>query len=235
MEIAAVIPARLASERLPRKVLRLIKGKTLIRHVYERVKEAKTISNVYVATSDQEIIDEVESFGGNFIKTVQKHDCGTSRVSEAITEIEAQIVINVQADEPLISPQMLDSLSNHMINNENIEILTPVKKIEQKTDILDVNVVKVVFDKDNHAVYFSRLPIPYGGDVFYKHIGVYCFRRSFLMKYARLAESPLEEYERLEQLRFLWNGYKIAVFVTDYQAIGIDTEEDLKRVEEIIS
>jgi len=234
VEVAAVIPARLASERLPRKVLRLIKGKTLIRHVYERVKEAKNISDVYVATSDQEIIEEVDSFGGNFIKTIREHDCGTSRVSEAAEKIEAQIVINVQADEPLISPQMLDSLTSHMASNENLDILTPVKKIEQKADISDINAVKVVFDKNNNAIYFSRLPIPYRGGVFYKHIGVYCFRRSFLMEYTRLAESPIENYEKLEQLRFLWNGYKIAVFVTDYQAIGVDTEEDLKRVEEMI-
>ncbi|MDP8253948.1 MAG: 3-deoxy-manno-octulosonate cytidylyltransferase [Candidatus Kaelpia aquatica] len=235
MEVVAVIPAHLDSKRLSRKVLRKIKGKSLIEHVYSRVKESKLIEKVYVASSDREVIDQVVSFGGEFIRTAKVHNCGTSRVSEASSNIDADIIINVQADEPLISYELLDQMARYMIDNKDIEILTPVKKITELRDINDKNVVKAVFSKDNKALCFSRLPIPHDADEHYKHIGIYCFRKSFLLSYPELEESNLDKAEKLEQLRFLYNGYRIAVFVTEYETIGVDTEEDLKKVEEILS
>ncbi|MDP8215733.1 MAG: 3-deoxy-manno-octulosonate cytidylyltransferase [Candidatus Kaelpia imicola] len=234
MEVAAVIPAHLDSKRLYRKVLRKIKGKSLIEHVYYRVKESKYIEKVYVASSDREIIDEVVSFGGEFIKTTKIHNCGTSRVSEASSSLDAAVIINVQADEPLISHELLDEMARYMTDNRDIEILTPVRKITEFDEIDNKNVVKVVFNKDNKALYFSRLPIPHGGEEYYKHIGSYCFRKSFLLSYSELEESSIDKAEKLEQLRFLYNGYRIAVFVTEHETIGVDTEEDLRRVEEIL-
>jgi len=234
VEVTAVIPAHLDSRRLVRKVLRKIKGKSLIEHVYRRVKESKLIEGVYVASSDREIIDEVISFGGEYIETEKKHNCGTSRVSEVASSINSDIIINIQADEPLISHELLDSMAEHMMKDRGIDILTPVKKIVNINEINDNSVVKVLFDKDNKALYFSRLPIPYNSEIYYKHIGIYCFRKSFLLNYPTLKESSIDKSEKLEQLRFLYNGYKIAVFVTEYETIGVDTEEDLKRVEEIL-
>ncbi len=235
MEVVAIIPAHLDSKRLSRKVLREIKGKSLIEYVYSRVKESKLIEKVYVASSDQEIIDRVISFGGEFIKTTKAHSCGTSRISEASFGINTDIVMNVQADEPLISCELLDQMARYMIDNKDVEILTPVKKITESDEVNDKNVVKVVFDRDSEALYFSRLPIPFDGQEHYKHIGVYCFRKSFLLSYPELKESDIDKAEKLEQLRFLYNGYKIAVFVTEYETVGVDTEDDLKKVEEILS
>ena len=230
MEVAAIIPAHLDSKRLSRKVLRKIKGKSLIEYVYYRVKKSKYIEKVYVASSDREIIDQVVSFGGEFIKTTKVHNCGTSRVAEASSNIDADIIINVQADEPLISYELLDQMAGYMTDNRDIEILTPVKKITEFDEIEDKNIVKVVFNKDNKALYFSRLSIPHGAEEHYKHIGVYCFRKSFLLSYPELEESSIDKFEKLEQLRFLYNGYKIAVFVTEHETIGVDTEEDLRRM-----
>jgi 3-deoxy-manno-octulosonate cytidylyltransferase (CMP-KDO synthetase) len=235
VEIAAVIPAHLDSKRLSRKVLREIKGKSLIEHVYSRVKESKLIERVYIASSDKEIIERASFFGAACIETSKGHNCGTSRVSEAAADIDADIIINVQADEPLISYQLLDSMAEAMLKNKDIDIMTPVKKITDAGEINNTNVVKVLFDKESKALYFSRLPLPYNGESFYKHIGIYCFRKSFLVKYSGLEESDMDKSERLEQLKFLYNGYRITVFITEYDTVGVDTEEDLKRVEGILS
>ncbi len=234
MEVAAVIPAHLASRRLSRKVLVKVAGKTILQHVYERVKSADKISRVYVAASDEEIIEEAERFQADVIKTSSHHKSGTSRVAEAASKINAGVIINIQADEPLISPELLNQLAGRMIKDSSIKILTPVKKIKDENEIKDANVVKVVFDKNLNALYFSRCEIPYGGKEFYKHIGVYCFSADFLKEYPILTESPLEGAEKLEQLRLLWNGYKIRVFITEYESIGVDTEKDLKKVMELI-
>ena len=173
MEIAAVIPAHLASRRLPRKALIKVAGKTILQHVYERVKSADKISSVYIASSDDEIIEEVRRFKADFIKTYRYHTSGTSRVAEAASNLNAGIVINVQADEPLISPELLNQMAAQMVKDGSIKILTPVKKIRDTKEIQDPNIVKAVFDKNLNALYFSRLPIPYESGETYKHIGVY--------------------------------------------------------------
>ncbi|MDP8233382.1 MAG: 3-deoxy-manno-octulosonate cytidylyltransferase [Candidatus Saelkia tenebricola] len=234
MEVAAIIPAHLDSVRFPRKVLAQINGKTILQHVYEKVKSTKHINNVYIATADDEIIAEVKSFHADLIRTGNYHTSGTSRISEAASKINADVIINVQADEPLIQPRLLNKLTEIMLDDGRIEILTPVKRIEDSKEVKDVNVVKVVFDKDLNALYFSRHSIPYGGSEFFKHIGVYCFRRDFIINYSGLAKSFLEEEEKLEQLRFLWNGYRIRVFITDFESISVDTKEDFQKVERIL-
>jgi 3-deoxy-manno-octulosonate cytidylyltransferase (CMP-KDO synthetase) len=233
MEVVAVIPARLASTRFPNKVLAKIGKKTLLQMVYEQIKSVGCVDKIYIATCDEEIISEARAFGAEAISTSKNHSSGTSRIAEAIRNISAEIILNVQADEPLISPLLLDKLVNKMKEDSEIKILTPVKKIEKPEEIYDPNVVKVVFDKDNYALYFSRQPIPTEGDR-YKHIGVYCYRRDILLYYPRLEASPLEKQEKLEQLRFLWHGYKIKVEITDYESIGVDTPEDLEKVKELL-
>jgi len=233
MEIVAIIPARLGSTRFPRKVLAKIGEKTLLQMVYERVKSVPTIDKIYIATPDDEIKSCAHSFGAEVIMTSPGHTSGTSRIAEAAGDIPAEIILNVQADEPLISPLLLENLVNIMKMSPEIEILTPVKKIEKTHEDNDPNVVKVVFDKDNYALYFSRQPIPTEGDK-YKHIGIYCYRREVLLYYPQLEPSPLEKQEKLEQLRFLWHGYKIKVEITNYDSIGVDTPEDLEKVKEVL-
>ncbi len=234
MEVAVVIPAHLGSTRLSAKVLRDLCGKTILERVYERAKKAKQIKSVYIATSDSEIIEAAEKFKAQVIKTEKKHLCGTSRVSEAALKINEEIIINVQADEPFISWELIDQLSLKMAEDKTIDILTAVKKIDKKSDIENPNVVKTVFDKSLNALYFSRSAIPYESSQAYKHVGIYCFRRSFLIAYPGLEESPQEKSEKLEQLRFLWNGYKIKVLITEFEGIGIDSAEDLERAKELL-
>lgn len=234
MEVTAIIPARLSSTRFPGKVLYKIGGKTILQHVYERVSLSKRVDDVFIATAEDEIIEEVKSFNGKFIRTTNAHPSGTSRVAEAVSNLSSDIILNVQADEPLISPSLLDQLVEEAFM-EDIQIVTPVKKIERKDEIGDPNVVKVVFDKELNALYFSRHPIPYDGEEFYKHIGVYCFKREVLLAYPKLTPSPLEEFEKLEQLRFLWNGYKIKVLITQYESFGVDTPQDLEKIRKFLN
>jgi len=233
MEIVAIIPARLGSTRFPRKVLAKIGEKTLLQMVYERVKSVPTIDKIYIATADDEIKSCAHSFGAEVIVTSPEHTSGTSRIAEAVQNISGRIILNVQADEPLISSELLAHLVNMMKTDSEIQILTPIKKIENPQEYTDPNVVKVVFDKDNYALYFSRQPIPTEGDK-YKHIGVYCYRKEVLLYYPELEPSPLEKQEKLEQLRFLWHGYKIKVEITNYDSIGVDTPEDLEKVKEAL-
>ena len=234
MEVVAVIPARISSTRFPGKVLKHLGGKSILAYVYERVRSAKMIQDVYIATADAEIIKEAEFIGAKWIKTEKEHSSGTSRVAEAASKIKASIYINVQADEPLISPDLLNELALKMLQDNKIEILTALGEIKNKSEAENPNVVKVVWDKDFNALYFSRSVIPYGTDTFFKHIGIYCFREEFLHNYPFLEKSPLEEKEKLEQLSFLWNGYKIKVHLTEYENISIDTPEDLEKVKRIL-
>lgn len=230
MEVAAIIPARISSRRFPGKVLVKIAGKTMLEHVYQRVKSAKKIEEVYVATADAEVIEAAESFGAKCIPTKRGHPSGTSRTAEAASQIDAEIILNVQADEPLVSSQLLDELVQQMLREREVEVLTPIKKIENKDEIKDQNVVKVVFDRELNALYFSRLPLPYRGKEFYKHIGIYCFRKNFLLNYPRMEISPWEKVEKLEQLSFLWNGCKIKLLLTECESISVDSPQDLEKI-----
>lgn len=236
-KIIAVIPARFQSSRFPGKPLAMIAGKPMIQHVYERVKLVENIEKVFVATDDERIYNCVRNFGGETILTGEC-SCGTERVYEAAEKEQYDIVINVQGDEPLIHPCMIKELIDIMLDRKAL-MATLCKEIKTMEDIMNPNIVKVVTDLQGDAVYFSRNPIPYNRDNsedirYFKHIGIYGYRREFLEQYVNMPRSPLERAENLEQLRVLENGYKIAVAETQYDSVGVDLPEHIQQIEEIL-
>lgn len=238
MKSLCVIPARYESTRLPGKPLRLIAGSPMIVRVYERAKLAKHITDVIVATDDERIKKAVEDAGGAAVMTRKDHNTGTDRLAEVAEKYpNVDVIINVQGDEPLIDPSLIDDLAKLFETDENLQMATVKTEIKNEDDMINPNNVKVVTDKNGYALYFSRSLLPYprkeGISKVYKHIGIYAYRRDFLLKYAKTESSPLEKTESLEQLRVLENGYKIKVIETDKEFVGVDTEEDLERVNEI--
>ncbi len=243
MNAAILIPARYASSRLPAKPLADIEGKTLIQRVYEQAKKSKLASQVAVATDSREIFNHLSSTGAHVIMTSDKHQSGTDRIAEASLSVEADIIINIQGDEPLIQPEQIDDLIR-VFTNQEIQIATQRFKIEQETDIFDFNIVKVVCDKNDRALYFSRQAIPACRDfpfrdwmlqtTYFRHIGIYGYRKSVLDAITKLPKSALESVELLEQLRWLENGYNIYCPETTYHSIGVDTAEDLEKVRAIV-
>ncbi len=232
--ILGVIPARYASSRFPGKALATLAGKSMIQHVYERVVMAKYLDAVVVATDDERIEKEARSFGAPVRMTRADHLSGTDRVAEVASADNADIVVNVQGDEPLIDPSAIDAAILPMIDEPSIQMVTLSKRIEDPAEINDPNVVKVITDRFQNALYFSRSAIPHvriggAGPVFFKHTGLYVYRRAFLLRFPDLVVGPLEEAERLEQLRVLENGFKIRVVETEYESFGIDTPEDMAR------
>ena len=239
MKTAIVIPARYASTRLPGKPLLRQTGKYLIQHVYERACQAHRASQVVVATDDPRIVAAVESFGGEVVLTRRDHPSGTDRVAEVASRIEAEIIVNLQGDEPLIDPEALDLLPELLTRDPGVEMATlavPMSSIEQWQD---PNCVKVVRDKQGRALYFSRSPIPFVRDgqprlttqpqCFLQHLGLYAYRRPYLLRLAKLPPEPLEQLEKLEQLRVLASGERIQVGVVRQAAIGVDTYEDYEN------
>jgi len=242
LRFVAIIPARYASTRFPGKPLVDIGGKTMIQRVYDQV--SKVLDDVYVATDDKRIFDKVRSFGGKVIMTSDAHRSGTDRCYEAFTKLEDwfDVVINVQGDEPFIQPEQIEALKNCFADDET-QIATLVKKITDKDGVevlFNPNSPKVVIDKQNNALYFSRSPIPYkrGSDEknwmaehdYYKHVGVYAYRSEVLNQIVQMPPSKLELAESLEQLRWLENGLKIKAGFTDVETVGIDTPEDLEKI-----
>lgn len=236
MKVAVVIPARFASTRFPGKPLALIDGKPMIQHVYERVAKWKTASEVYVATDDETIAQVIDDVGGSCVISTEDYDTGTDRIADAIeiANIEADIVVNVQGDEPLISTKALDQLVAPFQKLEPIHATTLAHRIKAADEITDQNVVKVVFDIRGRALYFSRAPIPFGAKETYRHIGVYAFRTQILRMFPVMSHQSCEDNERLEQLRLLENGYDIGVIETEYKSIGVDVPNDVEKVEEIL-
>jgi len=237
-ETVAIIPARYGSRRFPGKVLADIHGKPLIQHVYERVSLSSAVSSIAVATDDERIAQAVEKFGGRFIMTSPDHKSGTDRMVEASKVTGGDIIVNVQGDEPLIEPSVIDAVVEKLIGDREIVCSTAAFARTDKEIYHDPNAVKVVIDLKGRALYFSRSPLPFYRDsdfhTAYIHVGIYCFRRDFLDIYSGLTQSTLETAEKLEQLRILENGYKIGVVVTEHAAIGIDTMEDLERVKRLM-
>lgn len=242
LRFVAIIPARYASTRFPGKPLVDIGGKTMIQRVYDQV--SKVLDDVYVATDDERIFDKVRSFGGKVIMTSDAHRSGTDRCYEAFTKLEDwfDVVINVQGDEPFIQPEQIEALKNCFADDET-QIATLVKKITDKDGVevlFNPNTPKVVIDKQNNALYFSRSPIPYkrGSDEknwmaehdYYKHVGVYAYRSEVLSQIVQMPPSKLELAESLEQLRWLENGLKIKAGFTEVETVGIDTPEDLEKI-----
>ena len=243
MSILAVIPARYASTRLPGKPLVALQGKPMIQRVWERVRQAESITGVIVATDDERIRSAVEAFGGEAILTRTDHRSGTERVAEvAATRHDAEILVNVQGDEPMIEPAAIDAAVAAIRDNDEVNVSTLAVPIGKPADIMDPNVVKAVLDFDDNALYFSRAPIPWvrdrGASVrahHLKHLGLYAFRRQALLEFATFPQGDLERVEQLEQLRWLENGYKIRVVETEYDSVSVDVPEDVARVEELLS
>ncbi len=231
--ILGVIPARFNSSRFPGKALVSIAGKPMLQHVYERASQARYLSKLIVATDDDRIYSVARDFGGIVRMTRSDHVSGTDRVAEAASAEHAGVVVNIQGDEPLIDPDAIDASILAMVEDEDAPMGTLKKRIEDPGEAANPNVVKVVTDRAGNAVYFSRHPIPFSGDAAaprFKHIGLYIYRREFLLRYPDLPIGPLEKAERLEQLRAIENGYRIRVVETDYDSLGVDTPEDLERV-----
>lgn len=230
--VIGVLPARWGSTRFPGKPLHEIAGKPLIQHCWERCRECSRLDQVIVATDDERIAEGVRSFGGEAVMTRDDHPSGTDRIAEVAQKIpEATHIINIQGDEPLISPDLIDQLASDLTENEALEMVTAANpRSADAPEVSDPNVVKVTIDTDGFALYFSRSPIPFArekvdGLTYYQHKGIYGFRRDFLLKFVEWPPSILEQSECLEQLRALENGARIKVVITDDESPGIDTPE----------
>lgn len=235
MKVLCVIPARYASTRLPGKPLALIAGKPMIQHVYERASRAAIPSEVVVATDSELVAEAVRNFGGKVMMTSPEHPSGTDRLAEvALSYGDADVIINVQGDEPMIPPEIIDRLAQAFEDNEDLNMAT-LKTVMDEADYNNPNTVKVVTDQNGYALYFSRSLLPYPRNKpadfkVYKHVGIYAYRRSFLLSYAAYEPTPLEQIEGLEQLRVLENGERIKVLECKFKGIGIDTPEDLAAI-----
>ena len=244
-KILGVIPARYTSSRFPGKPLARIGSKSMLEHVFERTSQARYLTGVTIATDDERIADAARSFGAPVRMTRADHLSGTDRVAEVASADTAELVVNIQGDEPLIDPAAIDAAILPLLHDDDIAMGTLKKRIEDPREIGDPNVVKVVTDRAGNAIYFSRSTIPGGRDLsragleprssatYYKHVGLYVYRRDFLLGYSDLPVGPLEQAERLEQLRALENGYSIRVVETEYESLGVDTPEDLERVSKL--
>ncbi len=242
-KVICIIPSRYQSSRFEGKPLADICGKPMIQHVYERVSRAETVAYVAVATDDERIFEGVRSFGGNAIMTSEHHRSGTDRIAEAVSTLgldEKDIVVNIQGDQPLFAPVQIDEVAGPLLADSSLEMSTLIYRIKREEEIHHPNAVKTVFDNNHFAIYFSRATIPYDRDgeekrSFYKHHGIYAYRRSFLTTFTELARGPLEKRESLEQLRALEHGYKIKVVETLHDSVEVDTEEEIERVRRIVS
>jgi 3-deoxy-manno-octulosonate cytidylyltransferase (CMP-KDO synthetase) len=243
--VVGVIPSRYASQRLPAKPLVDLCGKPMVQRVYEQAKKSQLLDRVVVATDDARIEETVRQFGGDVMLTSQEIASGSDRVAAVALQMAGDIFVNIQGDEPLIAPEMIDQGVQLLIDDTSAPVGTLVKTISSQEELFNPNVVKVVLSHDRYALYFSRSTVPYiRGEAdekqwlklytFYKHIGLYVFRRKFLVQYAQLPVSNLEKAEKLEQLRILEAGYKIKAGITTYDSIPIDTPEDVTRVVAIL-
>lgn len=252
MDFHVIIPARLGSTRLPEKVLLDIAGKPMIQHVHDRAKESGA-AHVVIATDDEKIAQIAEDFGAHVCMTASTHQSGTERIAEAVANLgfeEDDIIISLQADEPLMPPKLISQLAANLAEHDHVKVATLATKLKDPKDLFNPNVVKVILNHRNYAITFSRAPIPWDRDQFAKlnlneidhlkladgylrHIGLYAYRAGFLDTYANWPANLNEKLESLEQLRILWNGYKMHVGVTDVAIVaGVDTPADLERVRE---
>ncbi|MBU1727599.1 MAG: 3-deoxy-manno-octulosonate cytidylyltransferase [Candidatus Omnitrophica bacterium] len=237
MDVIGIIPARYSSSRFEGKVIADILGKPMIQHVWERAKQALTLDDLIVACDNELVASVARHFGAKVVMTSKGHACGTDRIIEVINELDVKVIVNIQADEPLIHPSMIDSAARAVIDDKKVTMATIMKAIEEPEVVNDPNVVKVVIDKHNFALYFSRSPIPYHAvnsqiklPVYFKHIGLYAYTKDFLFTYKNQPISYLERVECLEQLRVLEEGFRIKVIETKHDTIGVDTPEDLDKV-----
>ncbi len=243
-KVVCIIPARYDSERLKGKVLYPINGKSILERVYNRAKLVKSFSAIYIATDHKKIVEAAEKFGAKTIMTYGRCNCGSDRVAEAARKIDADIVVNIQADEPYMPVAAVEEPLKLLLEDKRLYVTTSVTKIRKQEELYDPNIAKIVLDKDNFTLYSSRSLIPYPtvyfSDnkpsslkkvIFYKHIGVYLFRKKFLQTFAKLPVSPLEKAESLEQLRIIEHGYKLKASIVAQDSPCVDTLEDIKRIE----
>ncbi len=234
MRVLGVIPARYGSTRLPGKPLIDIAGKPMIQRVYERASQARLLDRLIVATDDTRIENVVRGFGGEARMTSPDHPTGTDRLAEVVRDIECEAVVNIQGDEPLIEPTVIDLAAEALLSDASVSISTLMTKVADEAEAQDSNVTKVVVDGNGLALYFSSLPIPghraKTGHGWYKHIGLYVYRRDFLLLFPTLPRTPLEQTEKLEQLRALEHGYRIKVVETEHDSLSVDVPEDVERV-----
>jgi 3-deoxy-manno-octulosonate cytidylyltransferase (CMP-KDO synthetase) len=254
MKVVAIIPARYGSTRFEGKPLADILGKPMIQWVYEGVHQSKLIEDVIVATDDQRILEAVQSFGGKGVMTSPDHSTGTDRVAEAARKLRAEIIVNVQGDEPLIKGPIIDKGIRPLLADDTLPMSTLMTRIEEVKDWLNPHIVKVATDQKGFALYFSRSPIPFPRDLHidrlesnpfgtkrplpkrvFKHIGIYVYRQKFLQQFSKMKPTPLEKLEKLEQLRALENGYRIKVTVVNYEPICVDIPEDIQKVVTFLS
>lgn len=238
-KIIGLIPARWASTRFPGKPLHIIAGKPLIQHVWERVSRCKTLDAIAIATDDERIEKAAKAFGARVIMTRSDHPSGSDRLAEAVTHFpHAEIVLNVQGDEPLIDPRLVDQLAQALVDSDAIAMATAACPILEEEDFLNHNVVKVVCNLEHEALYFSRSPIPFPRSPLkspaLRHLGIYAYRREFLENYVRWEPTELEQTESLEQLRALEHGARIRIIHTEHQGLGVDTPEQVARIESIL-
>jgi 3-deoxy-manno-octulosonate cytidylyltransferase (CMP-KDO synthetase) len=235
--VIAIIPARYQSTRLPAKALAEIAGRPMIEHVYRRASEARLVDGVIVATDDKRIARAVEGFGGTAWMTRSDHQSGTDRLAEVAASLPCRIVVNVQGDEPLLDPRLIDAVAEPLVADPLLEMATACRQLREPGEFTNPNVVKVVHDEAGRALYFSRAPVPWPRETpdlpppaARVHVGLYAYRRDVLLRLAALAPVDLERLEALEQLRALTHGIGIHVVETDYDSLGVDTPEDLERV-----
>lgn len=241
MRALGVIPARWASTRFEGKMLAPLCGRPMIEHVWQRVRQCHSLEDVLIACDDERIFTAAKNFGAKAVMTRQDHESGTDRIAEAVEKISVDIVVNIQGDEPLINPGVIDALAEILLNDANVPMATVIKKIESEDEVNNPNVVKVVRDKKGNALYFSRSAVPFNREkkpfketVSYKHLGLYAYRKDFLLGYKNLPASQLEAAEKLEQLRALEAGHRIMTIETNHETVGVDTPADLQRVESMM-
>jgi 3-deoxy-manno-octulosonate cytidylyltransferase (CMP-KDO synthetase) len=242
MKTIAVIPARYASTRFPAKLMQDLGGKTVIHRTYEAAVNTGLFDDVFVVTDSILIYDEILNHGGKAIMSVKEHESGSDRIAEAVENLEVDIVVNVQGDEPLIPPELINQVAQTLANHPQCAISTIAVPIAEKSEMDNPNVVKVVLNHTHEAMYFSRAPIPFDRDgqsaqkiAHLRHLGIYAYRAEFLQAYTKLEPAPPEQAEALEQLRALWYGYRIAVHIaSEAPPAGVDTPEDLERVRRLL-
>lgn len=241
MRAIGIIPARWGSTRFEGKVLAQINGKPMIEHVWQRARQSRLLNEVIIACDDERIARAAEKFGAKAVLTSKDHACGTDRVAQVAADVSAEIIVNIQGDEPLIHHNVIDDLVAALQSDSLSKMATAIKIIQSAEELSNPNVVKVVVDAQGNALYFSRSVIPYDRDnagmdriKYYKHLGIYAYRKNFLLKFRDMPKSRLEQAEQLEQLRALEAGVKIRTVLTDIETVGVDTPEDLARVVKIL-
>ena len=233
MKVIGVIPARFSSIRFTGKVLADLGGKPIVQHVWENAKNSKLLDDLIIAADNEKVVEAAKDFGAKVIYTSPDQPSGTDRLIEVVNPIDVEVIVNIQGDEPMVRPEMIDELARTILEDKDVYMATLAKRIEDENEIKNPNVVKLIKDKNGFALYFSRAVIPYprfrNTPQYFKHLGLYAYTKDFLFEFANLPKSHLEETEGLEQLRVLESGYKIKVVETKFDTIGIDTPEDLEK------